>query len=369
MKTVSLAFCFNNAYCPLASGAISSLIRHTSNQYQYEIYILQDDISEQNRFMISSLNDKENVNINFVEVDFNKLTQEDIGYNSRVTKYTFTRLFLHNIFPNLDKILYLDSDLIVASDVAEIFNQNLDGYGIGVCLDPITQKGIEKLKIALLDKKTPGFEEYKYQYDYFSKYLELSDDEIIKYFNAGVLLMDLKKAGNALDKFLPKLLKKQYYLPDQDILNIIFKSDKKILDPKFNVFDIRTFDFITKTSKYPVIIHFNGPIKPVDTMARPMAYSYWEEVSRTPYYYPAIERFINRQIAQQQNITNDLKTVEALFYNLKRFSRLHRQRKYIRLILKLLVDARKYEKLKKDPEKFFADSKSAFIRFLGRYYI
>lgn len=368
MNTVSIAFCFNNAYCALASGAISSLIRNITDKFQYDIYILQDDISEQNKYLINSLNDKNNLEIRFVDIRFDEFTKEDLGYNPRFTKYTFARLFIHKILPHLDKILYLDSDLIVTSDISEAFNQDLDGFSIGVCLDPITQKGIDKLKISKLNAKTPGFEKYPYQYDYFSKYLNMTDDEILSYFSAGVLLLDLKKAGIKLDKLLPKLLIKQYNIVDQDILNIIFKGDKKILDPKFNVFDVRTFQYISENSHNPVIIHYNGPVKPTETMSRPMAYCYWEEVSKTPYYYPAIESFINKQITRDQNKYNDPRAIESLFYNLKRFKGVHRRRRLIRILIRLLVNPRRYQKLKADPSKFFADSKNSFIRFLGKFY-
>ena len=368
MKTVSVAFCFNNAYCSLAAGAISSLIRHTSEQYQYDIYIVQDDISEQNRYLINTLNDKGNVNIIFVDVKFDELTNEDINY-TRHTKYAFARLFFHRIFPQLDRILYLDSDLIIVGDVAEIFNQDLEGHAIGATLDPCTQCGIDKLKsIKFNTYVTDLIGKYKTSYDYFSRHLNLSDKQINMYFCSGVLLIDLKKGAEVIDKKAPEIMKRKYVMVDQDILNMLFKDDKKIIEQRFNVFDTRTFKFISENSSNPVIIHYNGRIKPTATMSRPMAYRYWEEISQTHYYYPTLERFINSKIALQPDKTNDPHTIENLFYNLKRFNKVHRRRKLIRLIIRLLVDERKYKKLKRHPGVFFADSKSSFIRFLGRYY-
>ena len=367
METISVAFCFNNAYCPLASGAISSLIRHTSIQYKYDIYILQDDISEQNQYLINLLNRSKNINIIFKQIEFEDLTNENINY-TRHLKYTFARLFFHRLFPELDKILYLDSDLIVTADIADIYNQDLDGCSIGVCIDPIAQIEIEKHKASKLRPRISGFNEYKTSYDYLNRHLNLKDDEIKTYFNAGVLLLDLKKAGEKLEKNLPNLLRKRFLMPDQDMLNIIFKNDKKILDKRFNVFDTKSPKFISENSEFPVIIHYNGRIKPTASMSRPMAYSYWEEISQTHYYYPTLESFINSKIAQQPDKTNDPHTIENLFYNLKRFNKIRRRRKLIRLIIRLLVDGRKYKKLKKYPGRFFADSKSSFIRFLGRYY-
>ena len=47
---------------------------------------------------------------------------------------------------------------------------------------------------------------------------------------------------------------------------------------------------------------------------------------------------------------------------------LSEQHKILRRFIKLMVDKRRYKRLKTDPERFFADSKSRFIRFLQRYY-
>lgn len=56
MKTISIAFCFNEPWCTLASGAISSVIRHATEQFQYDIYIVQDDITDTSQYMLSALN-------------------------------------------------------------------------------------------------------------------------------------------------------------------------------------------------------------------------------------------------------------------------------------------------------------------------
>ena len=367
METVSVAFCFNNPYCQLASGAISSLINHASDDYQYDIYIVHDDISEHNQFLLSGLNRKANVSIKFISIIFEDLTTEDISY-TRHTKYTFARLFFHKIFPEIDKLLYLDSDLIVNSDISELYRQNLEKFPIGGCIDNLCIEGLEELKKHKILPHRTEFVKYGTVYEYFLSYLRLCDNEMLTYFNAGVILLNLKQYGKAIDEKLHDMLKVRYYMPDQDILNIIFKDNKKILEPRFNVFDTRTIKFVNENSKYPVIIHYNGRIKPNDAMNRPAAYRYWEEVAKTSYYYPALERFVNIKIASQPDKINDPHVIENLFFNLKRYGKTHRRRKFIRLIIKMLVDGKKYKKLKRNPERFFADSKNTFIRLLGKFY-
>lgn len=67
--------------------------------------------------------------------------------------------------------------------------------------------------------------------------------------------------------------------------------------------------------------------------------------------------------------TNDLHDLNSLKRDLDFFLSMRRRQKYIRMLIKMLVTQRMYRKLKRNPKAFFADSKSKFIRVLGKYYI
>ena len=177
-------------------------------------------------------------------------------------------------------------------------------------------------------------------------------------------------------------MKSRYLLVDQDILNIVFKGNKKILDRKFNVFGSKVFEFVSKNIRYPVIIHYAGS-KTTLNMSKRMAFCYWEEMSQTKFYYAALENFIDQRINGMAKtvdkkmldmriaIHKELqagKTLDELYSNLKRLKRHRLKRRYIRAIIKLLVNRKRYRKLKREPARFFADSQSKFIRFLGRHY-
>ena len=374
METVSVVFCFNDSYCIYSVAAISSLIKHTSEKYKYDINILHYDITEYNQSVIKNLNNKKNVNINFTFFDPNSVVGEERLHTwAHFSVDVYTRLFLHKIFPDLDKILFLDADIIITADIANLFNEDINGYSIGACRNYEGYDAIDWVKKLKISR--PLFKSYVNVYNYFTNFLKLSDADIESYFNAGVMLIDLKRASKLLE-LVPKMMDTAYLYNDQDILNSLFKTEKLILDSKYNTAANFVSVYLAENKRLPDIIHFTYT-KPTKTMKRVSDNEYWKTISQTDFYYPALEQFVVNKV--QQNFDgrlNEIKEIlsspgalEDLYYNLRRTHRMHSRRKYLRGIIKLLVDSKRYRKLKRDPERFFADSKSSFIRFLGKYYI
>lgn len=65
MEKISVAFCINDRYCIVAAGAIASIINNSTPKHSYDIYIIHDDISDQNMYRLNKLNNKSNVKIIF----------------------------------------------------------------------------------------------------------------------------------------------------------------------------------------------------------------------------------------------------------------------------------------------------------------
>ena len=381
MGNVSIVFCFNDRYCILAAGAIASLIKNTTSKYQYDLYILHDDISEKNRYLINSLNDKENIKISFLTVDPKTYFSGELFTRPRFSKNAYSRLFLHKVLPFLDKVLYLDADLIINFDVAELYNTDITNYSVAAVPEyTVAKVETEKLKSTKVFRDAPAeIRKYENYYNYFTQYMGYSQQEIDTYFNSGVLLINLKRAGKILEG-APKLLNRRYLTHDQCILNILFKDDKLILEHKYNVWSNHVSKFINEHGKLPDIIHYYTAIKPHQSMSKPFESEYWKAISPSAVYYPAIEGFVDNKI--NSNINNKLEkqlgTVQAMFnndqqlenlyYNLRRTHKRLRKRRVIRQISRFLVDSKRYKKLKQNPGLFFADSKSSLIRFLGKFY-
>lgn len=188
------------------------------------------------------------------EVDGDFLASLAQGKYSYITPTTYARLFLSEILPvGVDKVIYLDCDLIVLDSLVSLWDCDLDdGY-----------------ELAAVEDCCSANEEYYAR-------LHLSRDEH-RYFNAGVLLINLKtwresrfaeRARDLLDKSGLQL-----YYADQDVLNVLSVGKTKYLPFRFNLQEAMLRKYvpevrdesrvgIVKSLSSPAIIHFTYKLKP-----------------------------------------------------------------------------------------------------------
>ncbi|MEH1334018.1 glycosyltransferase family 8 protein, partial [Proteus mirabilis] len=144
----------------------------------------------------------------------------------------YFRLIIPQVLhPFINKVLYLDADIICINKLSDIFSYNL------------------KNKIA-------GVINHAYIDPYVSS-LSLNNTEY--YFNSGVMLINTEewKSNKILEKFLIKINESNYKYPDQDVLNILLENKILYLDGKYNRFieNVRKNDNTT-------LIHYTGTPKP-----------------------------------------------------------------------------------------------------------
>ena len=122
---IPIFFATDDNYMPFLRVALQSITKNTSKNNKYEIYVLNTGLKEENIENLKKF-DKENISVKSVNIeekikDFsNRLHTRD--YYSKSTYY---RLFIPTMFPQYDKALYLDSDIVVLSDIANLYNINV----------------------------------------------------------------------------------------------------------------------------------------------------------------------------------------------------------------------------------------------------
>lgn len=247
---IDLAFSVNNRYAQYLGATILSLLNHHSEQF-LRIHILYKQLDE---VIIQDLNHLEETVAN-LELHFHLI--EDQAFSAipiRTEQFpleSFSRFLLPQLLPHINRILYLDVDILVRGNLLAFFQQDLQGYPIGA----VVESDI---------------------YQYYQWYLDsLGFSAQDPYFSSGVLLMDLEalRKEGASQALIKAGLEKaaDYKFPDQDILNLYFKNRFKQLEAAYNYTDVRKMN--RELADHQILIeHFNGDIKP------------WHALSKMPDY-------------------------------------------------------------------------------------
>ena len=199
-------------YLPFALTTILSVLEHCSRKIIF--HLLHDgSISPREIKTAQTL-----VSTAGGEIVFTKWQNGDCfkTWSKRFPPLVYVRLLLPEMFPQYDRAIFMDADILVSKDISELYNFDLKGKFIGAVPEG-TWINSYKQNVPL-DKKFQniGFAEY---------YDKLGFSPQNTYYNAGVLLLDMKELRKANAAGI--LLKHAYgdlLYQDQDILNV-FMND------------------------------------------------------------------------------------------------------------------------------------------------
>ena len=243
-------------------------ILENNRDLRLHAHVLTNRLSEKAEAPLKSLeNQYNNLVLDFREVDDSQFDDLKLTINY-ISVQTYYRYILARIFPDLDKVLYLDCDLVVRGSLKELWAENLDGYYAAGVFDPCIKKNEESLLNNI------GFQ-------------GRSD-----YVNAGVLLFNLKniREDNLIDEFFSCQQNNQNVIKfqDQDVINMVMKGRIKLLPSQFNWISYQSRNNSLPASPGPVIVHYTGNDKPwsLQSFCRHVYKNeYYKYLLRTPYAY------------------------------------------------------------------------------------
>lgn len=202
--------------------AIHTLCLHASSGRFYDIHIVHDGMDAR---IIQELNQVAapfpQVSLSFLQLpeEFRHLFQN--GNKDRYSPLAYARLMAGSLFPQYGRIVYLDADVLLAGDVAELYFSDLRGASVAAAGDGLALWSIEK------GTMHPHLE-------YMGNYLSSP----LSYCNSGVLVLDLDQMRRRnLEHRLLQWLRSRpepFPYPDQDILNIALHGDMTTLPPEWN---------------------------------------------------------------------------------------------------------------------------------------
>ena len=210
-ENINIAIALNDKFMFPTVVMLNSLCRHASRPIKF--ILMYNELSESNRKILRDIveNYGNLMQEIFIEKDWFK--DASLCNNPLLSIETYYRIMLPYIADE-EKILWLDGDIIVRSDIAELYDTDISDYYIAACKD---------------------IGEIKYTRTELKENLEISGQV---YFNAGILLMNNKKIGSEIKKeeFFNTIAKYSDVLrcADQDILNILLGGNCLMLSNNYN---------------------------------------------------------------------------------------------------------------------------------------
>ena len=215
-KTVPIFFACNDKYVPYLDVAIISLISHASDENDYKITVMKSDISEENQAILKK-HETGNVSIDFYDVsDMLDPVKDKLPEMFYFSVAAYFRFFIETSFPQYDKVIYLDCDVILLNDIAKLYDTDVTGYLLAAAYEQNTDRS-----------------------PLFTNYVEdIIGIPYYTYFNSGVMVMNLKefRKFGVQDRFLGMLTEYNFdcLAPDQEYLNVICHGRVKYLPTGWN---------------------------------------------------------------------------------------------------------------------------------------
>ena len=237
MEKINICLSSDDNYSKYLGVVIASILSNT-NSNDIAFYILDGGISEENKNKIKSLISLRECSIIFVSVDESLFdVYKSIKTHSYISLSACYILKLASLLPNCKKILYLDCDTIVNTEILELYNINIKNYYIAGVRDIAT-----KHRGYIPPIKAGNF-----------------------YINSGVVLFNLDKIRecNIEEKF-EKYTKENIEsirVGDQEIINMVCQGMIKELDSEWNV---QSSNFVNRSDYTNTlkIVHYIGKQKP-----------------------------------------------------------------------------------------------------------
>ena len=268
--TIPIFYAIDDGYSKFVAVSIKSLIMNANNNYNYDINVIYENLSEENAKKLKSL-ETDNVKIILTEMNQNlSMITDKLG--NRLREYTFTltiffRLFIPVMFPKYDKCIYIDADTVIPGDISRLYNEDLEDNYLGCIVDKST-----------IDNEILA--------SYFEEVVGIPRD---KYINSGVLLMNSKKLRELKidEKFLDLYTKYGFDViaPDQDYINSMCYGHIKYLSDIYDAMPNPN----NKEVENPVIIHYNLFLKPWQYENVQYYDYFWKYAKFTPYYDEILE--------------------------------------------------------------------------------
>jgi len=262
---------------------LTSLFENQPKDLDIHIYLLQSDLTNEDKAHLQNVVESYGGTLHIIQMD-RSLFPTSCPVSDSWSLEIYYRLALLDVLPkDVDRLLYLDVDIIVNKSLCEIYFEDFEGNMLCACAD------------------IPFAVHFDSQWNIFNEHLEKG----MIYFNSGVMLWNIEAMRNKynLEDYLKVAQKLDYNLvaPDQDLLNYVHWNNVKLLDGNvYNLFARIAYNHdvhYEEVKEQVVIIHFAG-CKPWNgySVHFDIEQLWWDYAKKTPFYFQLMEEFVYETI-------------------------------------------------------------------------
>lgn len=260
---IPVVFSLDNNYVPQLSVVLHSLLAHCKKNENYDIIVLEKDITEDNKAqLMHEFADWHNLSIRFIDMT-PYVSNLNLYTGNRLTVETYFRLFLPYLLEDYDKVIYLDCDIAILHDLAEMYHVDMGDNLIAATRDC----GIVGFC------HNPNFD----RLEYTNAVLKLKN--IDDYLQAGVIMLNLDQFRQTYsqDEIIRLITTNNFRHHDQDALNILCEGRIHWLSQQWDFViensKLKMVESIQMAPKYiseayflarkdPYIVHYASELKP-----------------------------------------------------------------------------------------------------------
>lgn len=275
---IHIALTFDANFWAPAYGTMRSVCLHTRRRGDLVFHLCHRPLPADQIEDLRELETEFGATLKFYDITQSVSFNEKIShlpYDKRLTNIVYARLLFDKLLPpEVDRLIYLDSDMMVLAPIEKLWTTELGGKSLGA-----------------VPERWGAFiatgRDFRNNRDLF--------DPADPYFNAGLLLIDMErwraaKVADRIVEFTEKgIMDRIYY--DQDFLNILFRNDYHPLDSKWNVIGP---DFAHEGLEV-YNLHYVGRAKPWNLISRVAFFRMYRHVMTNRIFYKFFRHRLRRR--------------------------------------------------------------------------
>ncbi len=276
MLEYNICYSLDSKYVEQLAVSMCSILKNADDNDNITFYILDGGLTLKEKSGIEKLKEIKDFSVRYININpeefancpLNVIKKGDKYEPTHVTLPAYFRIKLPSLLKELDRILYLDCDVVVRTSLKELFEQDVTDKAVLMTLDAESEKEAERLGIK-------------------------------RYFNSGVLFINLDywRKNDVENKLLCYINENQRKILwfDQDVINVVLEGQIGEISNKWNYQYFQYEEIDINEFANSSIIHMAGRFKP-------WLMSFEHPVYDLYYYYLSFTRW-NKNVTLYKNMS------------------------------------------------------------------